>query len=97
VLAREAITRMKTTLGNRLTDMMIKDTEPSDRPKRISDGRGMYLEVSPAGGRLWRLKFRTGGKETATSGEYQTIMSDQSEKLSSVSEASGVAPASRPL
>ena len=38
-----------------------------------------------------------GGRLTATSDEYQTIMSDQSEKLSSVSEASGVAPAARPL
>jgi integrase len=74
VLAREAITRMKTTLGNRLTDMMIKDTEPSDRPKRISDGRGMYLEISPAGGRLWRLKFRFGGKEKCMSlGTYPDV------------------------
>jgi hypothetical protein len=54
---------MKTTMGNRLTDSIIKSTQPTARPKRISDGRGMYLEISPAGGRLWRLKFRYAGKE----------------------------------
>jgi integrase len=65
---------MKTTLGNRLTDSIVKDTEPSHRPKRISDGRGMYLEISPAGGRLWRLKFRFAGKEKCMSlGTYPDV------------------------
>lgn len=65
---------MKMSLDNRLTDSIITSTEPSDRPKRISDGRGMYLEISPAGGRLWRLKFRFAGKEKRMSlGTYPDV------------------------
>ena len=51
MLASEALTSMKTSFANRLTESIITGTEPSDRPKRISDGRGMYLEIRrPAGG-----------------------------------------------
>ena len=65
---------MKATSDNRLTDSMIDGTEPSDRPKRISDGRGMYLEISSAGGRLWRFKFRFAGKEKCMSlGTYPDV------------------------
>jgi len=39
-------------------------TCPPDRPrKRLADSLGMYLEVTPAGGRYWRLKYRHGGVE----------------------------------
>lgn len=30
---------------------------------RHADGRGLYLQVTPAGGRYWRMKYRHGGKE----------------------------------
>jgi integrase len=32
-------------------------------PGKHSDGGGLYLEVTPAGGKYWRLKYRFGGKE----------------------------------
>jgi integrase len=32
-------------------------------PGRHFDGGGLYLEVTPAGGRYWRMKYRYGGKE----------------------------------
>ena len=32
-------------------------------PGKHFDGGGLYLEVTPAGGRYWRLKYRHGGKE----------------------------------
>lgn len=39
-------------------------TCPADRPhKRFADSHGMYLEVTAAGGKYWRLKYRHGGKE----------------------------------
>ena len=48
-----------------LTDLACrKATCPPDRPrKRLADSLGMYLEVTPAGGRYWRLKYRHGGVE----------------------------------
>ncbi|WP_439683404.1 DUF4102 domain-containing protein [Cupriavidus oxalaticus] len=46
-----------------LTDAACRNATPREKPYRIADGSGMYLEVSPAGGKYWRLKYRFGGKE----------------------------------
>lgn len=46
-----------------LTDTAIRKAKPTDKPQRMFDGGGLYLEVAPAGGKLWRWKYRHGGKE----------------------------------
>lgn len=46
-----------------LTDNTIRNAKPQDKPVRLFDGGGMYLEMSPAGGKYWRLKYRFDGKE----------------------------------
>lgn len=46
-----------------LTDTAIRTAKSAAKPIRLFDGGGLYLEVSPAGGKLWRLKYRYGGKE----------------------------------
>ena len=46
-----------------LTDTAIRTAKPSAKPVRMFDGGGLYLELSPAGGKLWRLKYRFSGKE----------------------------------
>jgi hypothetical protein len=46
-----------------LTDTAIRKAKPADKPRRLFDGRGLYLEVAPAGGRWWRFKYRFAGKE----------------------------------
>ncbi|MGB5851412.1 MAG: integrase arm-type DNA-binding domain-containing protein [Rhodanobacter sp.] len=46
-----------------LTDTAIRKAKPADKPQRLFDGGGLYLEVSPAGGKLWRWKYRISGKE----------------------------------
>ena len=46
-----------------LTDTAIKAFKPKDKPYREFDGGGLYLEITPKGARLWRLKYRFGGKE----------------------------------
>jgi integrase len=48
---------------NRLTTVQIKNTKPAAKPVRLADGGGLYLEISPAGGKLWRFKYRYLGKE----------------------------------
>lgn len=38
--------------------------KPVDRPYvRLADEKGMYLEVTAAGSKYWRMKYRFGGKE----------------------------------
>lgn len=46
-----------------LTDTAIRKAKPATKPVRMFDASGLYLEVSPAGGKLWRWKYRINGKE----------------------------------
>lgn len=46
-----------------LTDNAIRSAKPREKPYKLSDERGLFLLVTPAGGRWWRLKFRVAGKE----------------------------------
>lgn len=57
-----------------LTDAEIRNANPSAKHVRIFDGHGLYMEVSPAGGKLWRLKYRFDGKEKRLAlGAYPVI------------------------
>ena len=57
-----------------LTDAQIRKVKPTDRPQRLFDGRGLYIEVSTNGGKWWRLKYRYGGKEKRLSlGVYPDV------------------------
>ena len=46
-----------------LTNTTIRNVKPSRKTVKLFDERGLYLEVSPSGGRWWRLKYRYEGKE----------------------------------
>jgi len=46
-----------------LTDTAIRNAKPADRQLKMFDGGGLFLLITPAGGKLWRLKYRIGGKE----------------------------------
>ncbi|MBC7483315.1 MAG: DUF4102 domain-containing protein, partial [Rhizobacter sp.] len=46
-----------------LTDTAIRKAKPGDKPIRMTDERGLYLEIAPSGGKWWRFKFRFDGKE----------------------------------
>ncbi|MFZ5756930.1 MAG: tyrosine-type recombinase/integrase [Pseudomonadota bacterium] len=48
---------------NKLTDPKLKQAKPRERAYKLADGGGLYLLVTPDGGRYWRLKYRHGGKE----------------------------------
>ena len=57
-----------------LTDTAIKKAKPSVKPVKLSDGKGMYLLVSPAGSKLWRWKYRVLGKEKVMAlGSYPDV------------------------
>ena len=57
-----------------LTSLAVKQAQPAGKTKRLYDERGLYLEISPAGGKWWRLKYRFAGKEKRLSlGVYPDI------------------------
>ena len=54
-----------------LTDTRIRNTKPTDKPVKLTDAKGLYLEVRPTGAKLWRYRYRIDGKENVfAAGEY---------------------------
>lgn len=58
-----------------LTDAQIRNAKPKDKPYKLSDGGGLYVEVTPTGAKLWRMKVRqANGKESRLSfGQYPDV------------------------
>lgn len=61
-------------LAMALTDTTIRNAKPRDRDYKLADGGGLYLLVTAAGGRLWRLKYRADGIERKLAlGKYPEV------------------------
>ena len=57
-----------------LNALTVQSAKPKDKSYKLSDGRGLYLEISPSGGKWWRYKYRFEGKEKRISlGTYPDI------------------------
>ena len=46
-----------------LTDIQIKSAKAKGKDYKLADGHGVYLLVTVSGTKLWRWKYRFGGKE----------------------------------
>ncbi|ABB09297.1 Arm DNA-binding domain-containing protein [Burkholderia lata] len=46
-----------------LTEMQIRKAKPTEKPYRLADGKGLYLEVMPNGSHNRRMKYGFDGKE----------------------------------
>ena len=57
-----------------LTDTAIRNAKPGPKNQKLFDGGGLFLLVSPKGGKWWRLKYRIDGKEKLLSlGTYPEV------------------------
>ncbi|WP_054991406.1 tyrosine-type recombinase/integrase [Pseudomonas coronafaciens] len=57
-----------------LTDIKIRQAKPGSTPQKLTDGAGLFLEVSTGGSKLWRYRFRLAGKEnTYAIGSYPEV------------------------
>jgi hypothetical protein len=58
-----------------LTDLQIRSAKPRAKPYKLTDGGGLFVEVTPSGTKLWRLKYRrANGKENKLHlGQYPTM------------------------
>ena len=57
-----------------LTETRIRAARASDRPYKLFDERGLFMLVTPPGGRLWRLRYRMHGREKLLSlGAYPDV------------------------
>lgn len=57
-----------------LTDTALKTIKPREKPYTLADERGLYVEVFPTGGKVWRYRYRINGKqEKLTLGKYPAL------------------------
>ena len=57
-----------------LTENQLKALKPKDKPYKVSDERGLFVEVTPTGSKLWRYRYRIGKIEKKLSiGTYPDI------------------------
>ncbi len=57
-----------------LTDTAIRSTKAASKPAKLFDEKGLFLLVTPTGGKWWRFKYRYQGKEKLLSlGTYPEV------------------------
>jgi len=49
--------------SDKLTELGVRKAKPSSKPKKFSDGGGLFLLLHPSGSKYWRMKYRFIGKE----------------------------------
>ena len=83
-----------------LNDRQIKNAKPKIKAYKLTDGGGLYLHITPAGGKLWKLDYAIDGKrKTLSIGKYPSISlaearaaADHARKM----KAQGIAPSNKP-
>lgn len=57
-----------------LTDTAVRTSKPGEKPIKMFDERGLFLIISPAGGKWWRFRYKFDGKEKLLSlGTYPDV------------------------
>jgi len=57
-----------------LSEVKVRSAKQLEKPYKLYDGGGLYLLVTPSGGKLWHFKYRADGKEKKlTFGSYPDV------------------------
>lgn len=57
-----------------LTETTVRNAKSRERPYKLSDEKGLYVQVNPNGSKLWHLKYRFADKEKRLAfGPYPTV------------------------
>lgn len=63
-----------------LTEIKIRNTRKGNKPLKLTDSHGLYLEIRPSGKKLWRYRYRIDGKENVYAlGEHIQALSRETE------------------
>jgi len=66
---------------NKLTSKELENAKPEAKTRRLSDGGGLYLEITPNGSKYWRLAYRFAGKQkTLALGVYPQVKAPEARK-----------------
>ena len=60
-----------------LTDTAICNAKPDAKPVKLFDERGLFLIVTPSGGKWWRFRYKFGGKEKLLSLASRTVKDEE--------------------
>ena len=61
-------------IAMKLSDTFLRGIKMTGKAKKHTDGDGLYLYVSPTGGKLWRMDYRFEGKrKTLSFGTYPAV------------------------
>jgi integrase len=57
-----------------LADTRVRNAKPQEKPYKLADDGGLYVEVKPTGAKLWRYRYRIAGKENVFAiGKYPAV------------------------
>ena len=57
-----------------LSDLQVKNTKAADKPVKLSDGGGLFIQIMPNGSKYWRLAYRFDAKQkTLALGVYPDV------------------------
>jgi integrase len=72
---------------NKLTDLALRNAKPGDKPRRLSDGGGLFLEIRPNGAKYWRMAYRFTGKQKLLAfGVYPEISAPEARKAAQLAK-----------
>lgn len=58
----------------KLNDVAVRKAKPEAKPRKLSDGGGLYILIHPNGGKYWQLAYRFAGKQkTLALGIYPEV------------------------
>jgi len=58
----------------KLSDPAVKKAKPEAKPRKLTDGGGLYVMIHPNGGKYWQLAYRFAGKQkTLALGVYPDV------------------------
>ena len=68
------VTRKQVVVTVALTDIQIRNSKAKAKQYKLSAGLGLYLIVTPKGGKWWRVRYRFGGRQKELSvGTYPEV------------------------
>ncbi len=56
-----------------LTDTQCRTAKPNEKPYKLRDGKGLYLEIKPSGVKTWRYRFELLDGETLKESTYAIV------------------------
>lgn len=64
-----------------LTDIKIRQSKVGNKPRKLTDGHGLYLEIRSNGSKLWRYRYRIAGRENIFAiGAYPAVSLQEARK-----------------